>query len=465
MSAAGDMPVTAAPDVDVVVIGGGVAGLVVAHGVARAGGRVVLLESGDEVGGLLRRGELAGRAFDLGAESFATRTTGVADLIADAALDLEIVAPEPGGAHLAAQTPDGIVRAPLPRRTVLGIPADPQAEDVVRILGSAAAARAAAERDLPAWDAGGTDPEPSLADLVTARCGPELTRRLVDPLCRSVYSLPAASARLSRLHPTMWREVQRTGSLLTAADTVAAATQTGSAVAGIAGGMWRLPAALRAAAEAHGARVHTGAAVHGIRTDGDGDATVVWSGGELRARHVVVSTGSRAAVTLLGGETAPPSAPVRVIAALVRSAALDAHPVGTGVIVAPDVPSAAKALTHVSAKWAWARGDSGHLVRLSARDAAAPGLDTPAQLAAEIALLTGVPLTAADVVATAAAVWDDAVAVAPAAPDRLAALAARGIHVAGAAVAGTGLASVVPHARALAATLTSSLTPTIGARP
>ena len=43
-------------EVDVAVVGGGVAGLAVAHDLARGGLRVELIERAAETGGLLRRG-------------------------------------------------------------------------------------------------------------------------------------------------------------------------------------------------------------------------------------------------------------------------------------------------------------------------------------------------------------------------------------------------------------------------
>ncbi len=87
----------AATGADVVVVGAGMGGLVVAHELARAGRDVVVVDAAEEVGGLLRRGTLAGVDIDLGAESFATRTDAVATLVADAGLDLELVAPRPQG--------------------------------------------------------------------------------------------------------------------------------------------------------------------------------------------------------------------------------------------------------------------------------------------------------------------------------------------------------------------------------
>jgi hypothetical protein len=110
---------------------------------------VVVIDAAAEVGGLLRRGTLAGVDIDLGAESFATRTDAVAALVADAGLPLELVAPRPQGAWPAVATDDGVRRARLPRRTVLGIPADPEADDVVAIIGADGAARARDERRCP----------------------------------------------------------------------------------------------------------------------------------------------------------------------------------------------------------------------------------------------------------------------------------------------------------------------------
>lgn len=85
-------------EVDVAVVGGGIAGLAAAHDLAAGGLRVELIERASETGGLLRREDLAGIPVDVGAESFAVRTTGVADLIADAGLALKIVDPSPAGA-------------------------------------------------------------------------------------------------------------------------------------------------------------------------------------------------------------------------------------------------------------------------------------------------------------------------------------------------------------------------------
>lgn len=441
---------------DLVVVGGGVAGLVIAHDAARAGLNVTLVEAADRVGGLLQRAEFGDIAFDIGAESFATRTSGVADLIADAGLPLTLVSPASGGAHLLTGAASGMLRAPLPRRTVLGIPADPSAADVVRILGSDGAARLAAERDLPALTAAD---EPSLAELVATRCGPLVLERLVEPLCQSVYSQPAGAVRLSRLHPMLWRAAVSGGSLLAGAEACATDDRAGAAVGGIAGGMWRLAAELDGAARAQGAQIRTGVSVLRL-TPEEGSVAVTTAEAVLRAERVVVATGSAAARALLEPADAPLESTrrVRVIAALVDTSAFDVRPVGSGVIVAPTVPSAAKALTHANAKWPWldeTLPPGRHLFRLSARAADTPGLETPDDLAREITLLTGIAVDPGDIIASTATDYPDAVVRAPVDDLRRSELRTAGIHLAGASVAGAGLASVIPHARDLAASLSS----------
>ncbi|MBT8797177.1 hypothetical protein J0P97_03695, partial [Microbacterium flavum] len=161
-------------------------------------------------------------------------------------------------------------------------------------------------------------------------------------------------------------------------------------------------------------------------------------------------------------------AAVRVATAAIDHPGLSAAPIGSGAIVDAAVASEAKALTQITAKWEWARvavdarpdasaTPSRHLVRLSARRAVPGVLQTPAAIAREVALLTGIPVTAAHVVDVVVQDWPDAVTAA--APDSAAVEReqGRGIHRAGAAVAGTGLASVIPHARDLAVRLDADL--------
>ena len=130
---------------DVVVIGGGIAGLVVAWQLARAGRRPLLLEAGAVVGGVLSSHRVGGLTLDAGAESYATTRPSVGELIDDLGLRAAVVRPSPAGAWVRHSSGT----APLPAGGLLGIPARPWAADVRRVVGAAGSARACLDRVLP----------------------------------------------------------------------------------------------------------------------------------------------------------------------------------------------------------------------------------------------------------------------------------------------------------------------------
>ena len=90
--------VVEAPPTRIVVVGGGMAGLVVARECARPGFEVTVLEASARVGGSVAPLHLDGITLDAGAESFATRGGHVAGLLHDLGLDDEVVQPNPSGA-------------------------------------------------------------------------------------------------------------------------------------------------------------------------------------------------------------------------------------------------------------------------------------------------------------------------------------------------------------------------------
>src|SRR5215218_9964415 len=120
------------------VLGGGISGLLSARELAAAGHRVTVLEAGQEWGGCVGSHVVAGLTLDSGAESFATRSTAVADLAEELGLAGNIVSPDPSGAWV--QLPDG--PRELPKTGILGIPASPWDPEVRRSLGLLGALRA-----------------------------------------------------------------------------------------------------------------------------------------------------------------------------------------------------------------------------------------------------------------------------------------------------------------------------------
>ena len=163
------------------VVGGGVSGLTAARDLAAAGLRVTLVEASDHFGGAVGAHQVAGLVLDSGAESYATRSDAVPQLMAELGLSDRTVTPNPAGSWL--YLPEGAV--PAPRSGVLGIPGDPADPELRVPLGRAGAARARMDRVLPARVGAA---ERTVGGLVRARMGPRVVDRLVSPFVSGVYS-------------------------------------------------------------------------------------------------------------------------------------------------------------------------------------------------------------------------------------------------------------------------------------
>ena len=464
------------PRVDVVVVGGGAAGLVVARDLAAVGRSVMLLEAGSRLGGTVAAHEVAGLTLDAGAESFATRTTAVADLLTDLGLADDVVRPEPVGAWV--QLADHAVR--LPATGVLGIPGRLRTRDVRDVVGVLGVARAGLDRVLP--KAVGTGTEATLGSLVRARMGRRVHDRLVAPVVRGVHSTEPGNlaADLVGLRDA----TRRHGSLAAAAAAARTAAPAGSAVAGLRGGMHRAVTALVDDVVRHGGRIRTGTPVLAVCRDATGwTVTVGARGGQqpdtptpLRADDVVLAVpgpvlGRLLTESLPAALPAPPDPQPGVVLAtlVVDEPALDGAPRGTGVLVAADAPVSAKALTHATAKWAWLAEEAGagrHVLRLSygPRIGGVPADAVPLAELTERARrdashLLDVDLRPDAVRGWARTVWPDGMPpVGPGQRDWRSHLedvvaGTPGLHVTGTWVAGTGLAAVVKHARTVAARL------------
>lgn len=448
-------------NVDVAVIGGGVAGLIVARAEVLAGRSVLLLESSDRIGGALGSADIAGIPVDTGAESFASRGTAVSTLIR--LLGLEQVAPSSAGAWLLR---DGRAN-PLPAAGVMGIPGSPLADDVRAILGARASVRAWTDRLIPELTIGR---ESNLGQLVRRRMGPDVLEALVRPIVENVYGLRPEDAEVDALVPGLNGALTATGSLSSAVLRLRASAPAGSAVAGVEGGVHRIAEALAADLVRFGAEVRTGTTVTSV--DHRPGGWRVRAGDEaMDVARVVVATDALTARALLrpilsdaiGPEEGWPAGRSSTVVSLAIDgvAALEAAPRGSGVLVA-DPGGGATALTHSSAKWPWLRSRlpaGRHLIRVSYRTAE----DVPIERALhDAARLLGVEIPARAVVDAARTHWrQDAARATSGLSARLAVLdgavsAVPGLAVTGAWIAGAGLASVVAHAQAGAERLAGS---------
>jgi oxygen-dependent protoporphyrinogen oxidase len=377
-----------------VVAGGGISGLLAALELAKAGIKATVLEAANDWGGCVGSHVVAGLTLDSGAESFATRSSAVADLAAELGLAGNIVAPLPGGAWV--QLPEGARE--LPKTGVLGIPANPWDPEVRRTLGFAGSLRASLDRFLPA-SVGTRASVTSVSELVRARMGRRVLERLVEPVVGGVHSADPALLDVDMVAPGLRTAMRAHGSLAAAvaAQRRGATTQkdtksvdrqpvaglpaapqparAGSAVAGLEGGMHTLVAALVAELRRRGVIL-----VNGVRADSVTKTAGGWrvAAGDRTydAGLLVVALDGPSAVGLLKDAVPdlaahrPEAGPaVKLVTLVVDLPELDGRPRGTGILVAPQTPGIqAKALTHATAKWDWlaaAAGPGMHVVRLS----------------------------------------------------------------------------------------------------
>jgi oxygen-dependent protoporphyrinogen oxidase len=467
----------------VVVIGGGAAGLVAALDCARVGIRVTVVERSSSAGGNVATETVAGIRVDIGAESYATRGGTVRTLVDSLGLADAVVRPAAAGAWV--RLPDGR-SVPLPKAGLLGIPSNPLADDVRRVIGWRGAIRAYLDRILPVLAIGQVH---NLGELVERRMGRAVLELLVAPVTRGVYSADPYDLDVTRAAPGLNRALTVSGSLSGAVALLRADAPAGAAVEGLRGGMSTLVTALVDELRSREGELLLGVSVAGLsrvsaeHEPAEGDA-VQWQvtlddERVLAADYVIVATPEAEALRLLTpfsteiAAAEPTEAPtVELVTFVLDTEELDAAPRGTGVLVAESERSGvlAKAMTHSTAKWEWLRTDAAaqhphrHVVRLSygRQGAENPTIGLADAEVRGIALsdaseILGVTIDESMVAGFTRTVWQGTLPGAAvgqrerAESLRAAAIAIGDVDLTGAWLSGTGLASVVPDALAASA--------------
>ncbi|SFA79890.1 oxygen-dependent protoporphyrinogen oxidase [Nocardioides alpinus] len=333
---------------DVVVVGGGVAGLVAARDLAASGRDVLLLEGSPELGGKLRSAEVAGLTVDVGAEAMLARRPEGIDLARE--LGVEVVHPTAATSGLWSR---GALRD-LPR-SLMGVPFDLDQLAASGVLSAEGVARAAAEAASEPGD------DVSVGDLVGARLGDEIVDRLVEPLLGGVYAGHARHISAAAAVPQLLAMARR-GSLLEQASAVPASVAP--VFAALPGGMGRLPGLLR---DGGGFEVRTSATVRALRRTRSGWALTVGPTTHpetVEAAAVVLATPAAPTARLLGVDVpdaaaelaAIGAASVAVVSLAFRTEDLpDALFERSGFLVPPVEQRTIKASTFSFAKWAWVR--------------------------------------------------------------------------------------------------------------
>lgn len=459
---------------DIVIIGGGLAGMSAAYEAVKQGLEPVVIETRGRPGGLIASAKLAGVPFDIGAESWATRNPVVGDLVEE--LGLERTDPT-GRSWVWNQQ---LQRAyPIPEG-ILGLPSDIDAPEVLTAIGPAGVARAKEDLTMGLEVAREAD---DLASLVSQRVGQAVLDHLVRPVAGGIHTADPSQLAADTVTPGLRAAMVQSGSLLRAA-TVLAERNPGAKVAQTRGGMFRLIEALESEVVSSGGTMLVRHAAVGLTRNGDTwrvtvratergadpAADPVPTGPEhhLETSRVVVALPGPLAMKLLRGVVDVPlwelpiGAPIAHQVLMIDHHGLDDGPRGSGLLVTSpdgvDNPIRAKALSHLSYKWGWMRevlAPGRHILRISYGRVGEEYPNPTVESALEEAnRLLDLDMSTDDVVASMLVRWDGQLAPqTPAHREKVAIFQTAmeqytGLEVTGAWVAGSGFAAVVPHARA-----------------
>ncbi|WP_256839335.1 protoporphyrinogen oxidase [Ornithinimicrobium faecis] len=343
------------------VIGGGISGLTAAWELVQHvdGSQVTVLEAADRPGGKLRGESVAGVTVDVGAESVLARRPEALDLIGEIGLADDLVHPTGVSASIWSR---GALH-PIPRRTLLGVPADPS--DLGGLLTEDEIARIRSESPEPL-----TATDLPVGELVASRLGDAVTDRLVEPLLGGVYAGHARLISAAAAAPGLLAAA-RAGESLVAAAARTVPTPDPSAArppvfAGIDGGLHRLPEVLAQRLTERGVTLRTGTIARELHRTAAGWQVVtgpVPAPEVLEADRVIVAVPSAPTARLLR-EVAPDAAAelatVEAASMAVLTFAFAATELpdltGSGFLVPPRDDRFIKAATFSANKWDWVRG-------------------------------------------------------------------------------------------------------------
>jgi oxygen-dependent protoporphyrinogen oxidase len=378
---------------DVVVIGGGIAGLAAADRLAAAGVRVTLLEAAERLGGKIHTASFAGRELDLGAEALVTREPAAIELCHELGLAKDLVTPASSRTYV--WTRRGL--RPLPA----GVLSRPSFSEVARsrLLSPLGLLRCG-------WDvvapSAAPDGDVAIGAIVRSRLGRQALERIVDPLLGGIHGgrCDALSAQALAPHligalgagDGLVRGLRAAGASATGNRPARGPRVAGPAFATLRDGLGSLVAALAARARAAGAETRLGARAIDLRADARDRIVVFQSDGDaLVAEACVVATPAGVAAPMLR-RAAPAAAaelssiehaPATVVALAYPADALAGLPAGTGFVTAGD-ERLVRACTWSSAKWEHLRGEPAIVKAFVGRAGAPAAADGDRELAAAV---------------------------------------------------------------------------------
>jgi oxygen-dependent protoporphyrinogen oxidase len=308
----------------VVVVGGGIAGLSVAHAIVRRGADAIVLEASDRAGGYLETSTSNGFLFEHGPQGFLAERPGTLDLVGRLEHELRVVRASATSKR----------RYVLHQGALRALPTSPPSFLTSPLLSAAAKLRVLAEP----WARKPPEREETVREFVSRRLGPEVADVLADAAVTGIYAGDPSRLSARACFAKMTRAEKEYGSLLRALRAKRGAGGAPAAsLCSFANGMIELPRALE---HALGERIVRGARVTRLRAEPairvetargssvDADAVVL----AIPARHAaeLVAVFAPEAARLLRGIVTAPA----VVAGLGFARGQVAHPLdGYGFLV------------------------------------------------------------------------------------------------------------------------------------
>jgi oxygen-dependent protoporphyrinogen oxidase len=267
---------------DALVVGAGISGLSAALGLKERGLQVRLLEENDQPGGVVGTDHVDGYICERGPHTFMINRPEVESLLDR--YGLLKTALEPGKAAKNRYVLRSWAPIPLPR-SLLGAITSP-------VLDFSAKLRLLREPFVRK----GTDPDETVADFFTRRCGFEFYRRVVNAFCNGIYAGDPRAMIMRHSLPKVWEWEQTHGSLFKGARKASAGRKVRPRIVSWPQGLGQLAEGLAAPL---GDQITYRASVSRIARTADG-WRVESSQGTFEAPRLVMATPAPVTALLLG---------------------------------------------------------------------------------------------------------------------------------------------------------------------